>query len=58
MSYDLGCVFAVSFWFLKHLTNSMACQCTAHIDASKCLKSDFIFVRTGIHHHQAVVTCR
>lgn len=34
VSYDLDCVFAVSFWFLKHLANSVVCQHTAHIDAS------------------------
>lgn len=38
MSYDLDCVFAVSFWFLKHLANFVVCQHTAHIDVSKLLK--------------------
>lgn len=58
MFHDVDCAFAVFFWFLQHQTNSVACQCSARIDANKHLKSDFL-VRTGInHHHQAVVTYR
>lgn len=43
VSYDLDCAFAVTFWFLKHLTHSIACQYTTRIDASKHLNFCFWF---------------